>query len=172
LPSRRTASRIGSLARRGDVSAPCGVDVQDRNPVAPVADSVVEQLALVELLDKGAGCSALGFFTGTLGTLTKAKSVWRHCGSAMEEILNVTDEQNGVRVFELNRPKVLNALSPALVLRLHEELDRLRDDYDRARVLVIVSAGRAFCSGADLSPQESPVEDSFQASPAVSSRDC
>jgi enoyl-CoA hydratase len=79
----------------------------------------------------------------------------------MEEILNVTDEQNGVRVFELNRPKVLNALSPALVLRLHEELDRLRDDYDRARVLVIVGAGRAFCSGADLSPHESPVEGFF-----------
>jgi enoyl-CoA hydratase/carnithine racemase len=50
----------------------------------------------------------------------------------------------------LNRPKSYNALTPELMRRLADELERLRDDAS-VRVLVITGAGRAFCSGVDLS---------------------
>jgi enoyl-CoA hydratase len=62
-----------------------------------------------------------------------------------------------VRVLELHRPAALNALSPELVVRLHEELDRL--EFDAAtRVVVLTGAGRGFCAGVDLTAEPFPVE--------------
>jgi len=56
----------------------------------------------------------------------------------------------GVATITLDSPHNRNALSRQLVGELFERLDRAATD-DRARVLVIRSADRVFCSGADLS---------------------
>jgi enoyl-CoA hydratase len=55
-----------------------------------------------------------------------------------------------VKLLTLNRPHRLNALNPDLVMALHDVLDDLQFDTDTG-VLVLTGAGRAFCSGADLS---------------------
>ncbi|MEO5725054.1 MAG: enoyl-CoA hydratase/isomerase family protein [Ilumatobacteraceae bacterium] len=75
--------------------------------------------------------------------------------------LRVVDH-GATRVLELNRPESLNALDASLILRLHDELDRLQIDND-VRVVVITGAGRAFCAGADLGGQRFPV--GFRGSP-------
>jgi enoyl-CoA hydratase/carnithine racemase len=56
---------------------------------------------------------------------------------------------DGVATITLDSPKNRNALSRQLVGELLERLDTARDD--DARVVVIRSADRVFCSGADLS---------------------
>ena len=53
----------------------------------------------------------------------------------------------GIATITLNRPDVMNALSRQMRLEL---LDALQAASDQARVLVITGAGRAFCSGQDL----------------------
>ena len=69
--------------------------------------------------------------------------------------LNVVDGPQGVRLLELNRPSSLNSLDPSLVIRLHEELDRLQGDH-ATLVVVLTGAGRGFCSGADLNAESAP----------------
>jgi enoyl-CoA hydratase len=69
--------------------------------------------------------------------------------------LNVVDGPQGVRLLELNRPSSLNSLDPSLVVRLHEEFDRLQSDH-ATLVVILTGAGRGFCSGADLSAESAP----------------
>src|ERR1019366_2244783 len=59
---------------------------------------------------------------------------------------SVTD---GVLTLTLNRPEVLNAITPAL---LDEVTESLRDAASgtAVRAVVITGAGRGFCSGQDL----------------------
>lgn len=65
-----------------------------------------------------------------------------------ENILKVTTE-NGVRLLTLNRPEVMNATNPALVIALAQAI--LDADHDPAvAVVAITGAGRGFCSGNDL----------------------
>jgi enoyl-CoA hydratase len=68
------------------------------------------------------------------------------------ETLEVTREADGLVWCTLNRPEVLNAMSPQLVDELHLFLDRLHDDTE-ARVVVLRGAGRGFCAGLDLKAQ-------------------
>ncbi len=49
----------------------------------------------------------------------------------------------------LNRPNVLNALTPEMVGSLRLACEDARDD-DNVRVVIITGAGRAFCAGADI----------------------
>lgn len=58
-------------------------------------------------------------------------------------------QENGVATLTLNRPNALNSLKTESLAEMNHALDRLRDD-GAARVLVVTGAGRAFCSGADL----------------------
>jgi enoyl-CoA hydratase len=60
----------------------------------------------------------------------------------------------GVRLV-LNRPAKLNALSTELRDALTDAIAEAADD-DRVRVIVIAGAGRAFCSGYDLSEAAPP----------------
>ncbi len=64
--------------------------------------------------------------------------------------LRIIDDTPGLRIIELNRPERLNALSPTLVAELTAELSRLVHDHS-IRCVILTGAGRAFCSGADLS---------------------
>lgn len=61
-----------------------------------------------------------------------------------------TERSDGVVTLTLNRPERMNALGPELCGELSDELRRLQDS-DDVRAVVITGAGRAFCSGADLS---------------------
>ena len=62
----------------------------------------------------------------------------------------IVDRDEGVAIITLNRPKVLNALSRALVDELDDAMTELESD-DDVRVLVFIGAGdRAFSSGADI----------------------
>jgi enoyl-CoA hydratase/carnithine racemase len=57
---------------------------------------------------------------------------------------------DGVATITLDSPHNRNALSRQLVAELFERLDRAADD-EQAKVVVLRSADRVFCSGADLS---------------------
>lgn len=59
-------------------------------------------------------------------------------------------ERRGDEVWwTLDRPEVRNALDDTLIATLRHQAQILASD-DRARVLVLAGAGRAFCAGADL----------------------
>ena len=60
------------------------------------------------------------------------------------------DIQDRVGVITLDRPEVLNAFSSQMGRELEAALRRCDED-EQVRVVVITGAGRAFCSGADLS---------------------
>lgn len=60
----------------------------------------------------------------------------------------------GIVTITLNRPEVMNALSPNLVAEMHRAFDEA--DADRAaRVIILTGAGAAFCSGYDQGPGDS-----------------
>jgi 2-(1,2-epoxy-1,2-dihydrophenyl)acetyl-CoA isomerase len=65
-------------------------------------------------------------------------------------VLLVEDTGGGVRRLTLNRPETLNAVTPELRERLIAALAEASADRE-VRVVVLTGAGRAFCSGADLS---------------------
>ncbi len=58
------------------------------------------------------------------------------------------EAREGVAVITLNRPEVLNALTPVMLGALHEALHRAQDDGQRA--VLITGAGRGFSAGQDL----------------------
>lgn len=69
-----------------------------------------------------------------------------------QDILYSVDE--GIATVTLNRPEVMNALSPNLEAELHAALDEA--DADRAaRVIILTGAGAAFCAGYDQGPTKS-----------------
>ena len=59
--------------------------------------------------------------------------------------------ENGVGVIALDRPEVLNALSPGMVTAFSAALHAMTEPGSGVRALVVTGAGRAFCSGASLS---------------------
>jgi enoyl-CoA hydratase/carnithine racemase len=60
------------------------------------------------------------------------------------------ENKGAVRILTLNRPTKLNALSGALIHALTNALTDIQGD-DTVSVVVLTGAGRAFCSGADIS---------------------
>ena len=67
----------------------------------------------------------------------------------MSELLK-RQEENGICILSLNRPKVMNAFNFDLLLALKKEIDDIRFRRD-IRVVIITGEGdRAFCAGADL----------------------
>lgn len=64
----------------------------------------------------------------------------------------LTDVADKVLTITLNRPEKLNALSPTLLTELKSELDRAATNQDIS-VVIIKSAGRAFCVGYDLNEE-------------------
>ena len=68
------------------------------------------------------------------------------------------DAVDGVATITLDRPAVLNALTPELMTDLRDALRRVVGD-ESIRVAVLTGAGRGFCSGADLSAVPAPDTD-------------
>jgi len=54
-----------------------------------------------------------------------------------------------IALLRLNRPAVLNALDPALLVALIEAIEQVRTN-PTVRSVVVAGAGRAFCAGGDL----------------------
>lgn len=65
------------------------------------------------------------------------------------ETIEVQLVDPGVAVLTLNRPDKLNAVNLKMMMELREAFRALDDD-QRAKVIVLKGAGRAFCAGADL----------------------
>jgi enoyl-CoA hydratase/carnithine racemase len=60
-----------------------------------------------------------------------------------------------VATITLNRPEVLNAISPELEAELHQALDEADAD-GSVRAVILTGAGRAFSSGYDMGPKDRP----------------
>ena len=67
----------------------------------------------------------------------------------MDSLLLKTMDDRGVVTLTMNRPEAFNALSEAMLEALQRELDAIGAD-ERARVVVLGGAGKAFCAGHDL----------------------
>jgi enoyl-CoA hydratase len=66
-----------------------------------------------------------------------------------QQVLSV-EEENGVAVWTLNRPDVMNSLNFPLLHALREQVESVRFN-SKVRVVIITGAGeKAFCAGADL----------------------
>ncbi|WPU66299.1 enoyl-CoA hydratase-related protein [Peredibacter starrii] len=80
---------------------------------------------------------------------------------SFENILLTKNYQNHAHValIQLNRPKVLNAISTDLLKELVEALFLLEDDKD-VRVIMITGGDRAFAAGADIAQlaEASPID--------------
>lgn len=63
------------------------------------------------------------------------------------------DDRGGVRVIALDRPQAMNAANRSMLRELAAAFAAAEDD-DDVRCLVLTGAGRAFCSGRDLSEAE------------------
>ncbi len=70
--------------------------------------------------------------------------------SSTAEPVLLSEDLGPVRRLTMNRPKALNALSGELIDAMSRALDDAAAD-DSVRVLILRGAGRAFCSGYDLS---------------------
>ena len=62
----------------------------------------------------------------------------------------LVEKRDGYRVITLNRPERLNAFNEAMHIALRDALDDAEKD-DTCRALMLTGAGRAFCTGQDLS---------------------
>ena len=69
------------------------------------------------------------------------------------------EDSSGVRTITLDRPAAMNAVNRAMLQDLAAAFGAAADD-DEVRCLLLTGAGRAFCSGRDLSEAE-PGEDAY-----------
>ena len=67
------------------------------------------------------------------------------------------ENQDGVCLFTLNRPKRLNAMTYELAIEFEYALNEIEAD-DQVRVVILTGAGRAFCAGADINSIVDPAE--------------
>jgi methylglutaconyl-CoA hydratase len=58
-------------------------------------------------------------------------------------------KENGIAILKLNRPEKRNALHPAMIAKIKNELDLVSKEKE-TRTLIITGEGSAFCAGADL----------------------
>lgn len=70
---------------------------------------------------------------------------------SFEDILY--DIEDGIATITLNRPQVMNALSPNLEAEMHRAFDEADADPD-VRVIILTGAGAGFCAGYDQGPKK------------------
>jgi len=61
--------------------------------------------------------------------------------------------EDGIATVTLNRPQVMNALSPNLEAEMHRAFDEADTD-PNVRVIILTGAGAGFCSGYDQGPTQ------------------
>ena len=67
----------------------------------------------------------------------------------MTDILR-EDRDHGITILSLNRPEALNALSPALLVALRAEVDRIAQEIESVGCVILRWEGRSFSAGNDL----------------------
>ncbi|MBW1924056.1 MAG: enoyl-CoA hydratase/isomerase family protein [Deltaproteobacteria bacterium] len=60
------------------------------------------------------------------------------------------EDREAIAVLTLNRPEVLNALSPALFVELRTHVDDIAESADAVGCVILRGAGRSFCAGNDI----------------------
>lgn len=84
----------------------------------------------------------------------------------MTDPLITRADQDGVSILSLNRPEVLNALSPNLFVELRKHLDTLATQTEEIGCVILRGEGRSFSAGNDLKAIQSgerPPSPHFQA---------
>ena len=71
----------------------------------------------------------------------------------------IYEKKDRIAKITLNRPQVLNAISPQLLLELEEALKDIAND-DTVRVVVLTGAGQAFSAGVDIKGMDESRPDS------------
>lgn len=71
----------------------------------------------------------------------------------MENILFENDR--GIAIIKLNRPKAFNSFNRAMALELQDALDECQND-ESIRAVMITGEGKAFCAGQDLGEVTDP----------------
>ncbi len=61
----------------------------------------------------------------------------------------IIEQQNGIALIRINRPKALNALNIEVLTELDKAVEGIAEDND-IRVLVLTGEGKAFVAGADI----------------------
>jgi 2-(1,2-epoxy-1,2-dihydrophenyl)acetyl-CoA isomerase len=88
----------------------------------------------------------------------------------MEYETLILEKEDGIATITLNRPDRLNAMGGTMAEDLEQALEDANSD-GGVRVLIVTGAGRAFCSGADLSTLSQDVDEKpfflVQRSPAA-----
>jgi enoyl-CoA hydratase len=64
--------------------------------------------------------------------------------------LILTERKDNIAYLVLNRPSVLNAINPELLVRLKDELERIKKDPEIRAVILTGAGDRAFSAGADI----------------------
>ncbi len=77
-----------------------------------------------------------------------------------EDAIVLRQDEAGVAMLTLNRPKQYNALSQAMLEALQAALDAVAAD-NTVRVVVIAGAGPAFCAGHDLKEMRAHADPAF-----------
>ncbi len=67
------------------------------------------------------------------------------------------EENEGICRITLNRPKVLNALSPRLIRELKQAIEYVAQNKD-CQVMIVQGAGRAFSAGVDLQAMNESIQ--------------
>ncbi len=74
----------------------------------------------------------------------------------------IYEKKDRIAKITLNRPQVLNAISPQVLLELEEALKDIAND-DTVGVVVLTGAGRAFSAGVDIKGMDESRQDSSAA---------
>ena len=72
--------------------------------------------------------------------------------------LVLREDVDGVAILSLNRPKALNALSPALFVELHEHVKALAGQTEEIGCVILRGEGRSFSAGNDLKAMQAGEE--------------
>ncbi len=78
------------------------------------------------------------------------------------EPLVVSTVANKIAHVVMNRPDVMNAMSPAMIMELRQTLERVQGDPD-VSIIVLAGAGGNFCAGDDLKETEHQSAEDFLA---------
>lgn len=67
----------------------------------------------------------------------------------MDQALVLQQLENGILTLTLNRPEKANALNPPMMRQLTTAMSEAASN-ERARVVIVTGAGKAFCAGGDI----------------------
>jgi len=72
----------------------------------------------------------------------------------MSELV-IREDKEGICILTLNRPEVLNALSPSLFIQLREHIDAIAQSEETIGCVILQGAGRSFSAGNDITAIQS-----------------